>query len=282
MLLFVMTASAIGLADTGYAAGLSADPRPLTEAELHQFLPLACKTDGSEGQTGYCIELPGYPDPERLNLPINTGMDIVLETVAYGDFTGAEQAYVSYSSNFEPHAHDLGGGILFEHAEQGWRLQKWFPGGQMKNCVAVAGTRPQKWLCLESDTGQGETIANISLKFFAASVSAETEIESLTLLEADDLGASSVDNQIAGNHYCQSSSEAPKAVLLSMEKLRASKDDTAVALVDISYATGTALKEICGKGQISDLKETHGLVRFRLDHGKIIPETPVAFATLHW
>jgi len=158
--LAVVAAAAVALwphTPTAATGQNNTDPRPLSATEQAAFLPLVCGGAGA-GSGGYahsCTSLPGYPSSDYGGA--GTGLGITLTSVAYGNFTGGDEAYVSYQGSFEPHATNFGGGLLFARNGTGWTLSGWQPGNSMDNCLVVnrQGTTP--FLCARGSTGQGET-----------------------------------------------------------------------------------------------------------------------------
>jgi hypothetical protein len=140
------------------ATAANTDARALTDAEQAAFLPLVCGgASAGSGRYAYdCTSLPGYPPADLAGLP---GMEITLTSVIYGHITDAtaDEAYVSYQGDFESHANDFGGGILFGADGKGvWTPQKWFPGGVMDGCLPLNPQGKAQMLCLRGFTGQGE------------------------------------------------------------------------------------------------------------------------------
>lgn len=132
------------------------DARALTGAEQAAFLPLACAGAGA-GSAGYahsCASLPGYPGSDYGGAGL--GLGLTFTSVAYGQFSAPDQAYVSYQGSFEPHADNFGGGILFTRQAGGWALSAWYPGGALDGCLALSSSGRSKMLCLRGFTGQGE------------------------------------------------------------------------------------------------------------------------------
>jgi hypothetical protein len=133
------------------------DARALTGAEQAVFLPLVCggASAGSGGYAHNCTSLPGYPSDDYGGA--GTGLGITLTSIAYGNFTAPDQAYVSYQGSFEPHVNNFGGGILFQRNVNGWALTAWHPGNSLDGCLALNPSGQTPFLCTGGSTGQGET-----------------------------------------------------------------------------------------------------------------------------
>lgn len=133
------------------ASGNDHDPRGLTQSERATLYPLVCRNATAAENGHRCSALLGYRGAPAVQ-------DFDLAAIAYGSFTapGVDQAYVTYSTMHEPHANNFGGGILFEHPRSGWRLVRWYPGGQMDRCVAIPGAAQQRMLCLWGFLQEGE------------------------------------------------------------------------------------------------------------------------------
>jgi hypothetical protein len=132
-------------------------PSALSPAEQAAFLPLVCGGAGA-GSGGYahsCASLTGYPTSDYGGAGL--GLGLTLTSVAYGDFTGPDQAYVSYQGSFEPHASNFGGGMLFTRSGTGWALSSWVPGNAMDGCTVVNPQGATPFICVRGSTGQGET-----------------------------------------------------------------------------------------------------------------------------
>lgn len=144
---------------------LNLPPQPLTSAEQTAFLGLVCgKASGPGGGYAHqCESLPGYPSADYGGAGL--GLGITLQTVSFGHFTSAtaDEAYVTYAGNFEPHATNYGGGIMFTRVDGHWRLQAWHPGGQASGCVLLTPTGRARFVCLSRWEGQGEADSNLTL-----------------------------------------------------------------------------------------------------------------------
>jgi hypothetical protein len=144
-------------------AATNLDARPLSSAEQAAFLPLVCggASAGSNGFAHDCTSLPGYPTDDYGGA--GTGLGMTLTSVAYGDFTGPDQAYVSYQGSFEPHVNNFGGGILFHKTANGWAVSAWHPGNIMDGCLALNPSGATPLLCVGGSTGQGETDSEVGV-----------------------------------------------------------------------------------------------------------------------
>lgn len=148
---------------SGDGTATNQDARALSGAEQAAFLPLVCG-GASAGNSGFahdCTSLPGYPTADYGGA--GTGLGMTLTSVAYGNFTGPDQAYVSYQGSFEPHVNNFGGGILFRKTANGWAVSAWHPGNAMDGCLVLNPSGATPLLCVGGSTGQGETDSEVGV-----------------------------------------------------------------------------------------------------------------------
>jgi len=203
-----------------------------------------------------CAEIIGYPDPDILSID---GDDMIaLEAIAYGSFTlaGSDQAYVTYSSDFDSGTNNSGGGILFERQDDKWALLRWYPGGQMDECVALPGGDVQKMLCLDGSIGQGVDVQIVRVK--------QVGEELFVVLRAEDVRETADPESIACG-----SAQGNKPVLLSIDHLTRSQDSGTLAEAVIAFATLDAVREVCAQKAFAKVKTSEDTVRFVLRDGKI-------------
>ncbi|MGP6156655.1 MAG: hypothetical protein ACLPYS_03890 [Vulcanimicrobiaceae bacterium] len=260
---FALVAFALFFASSARAQPAAHDSRKLSASERATFIVLVCLKAVEESGEFRCAHLIGHPESQSAE------GNIALDAIAYGSFTApaADQAYVTYDSMLEPHADNFGGGILFERTNRGWKLVRWFPGGQLDDCLALPGGGRQKMLCLSGYTGQGETDSTVSVQ----TVSATSGPQAQAILQGTDLRGAS-DGEGCGS--------APKrgALLLSIDTLRRAEDPGFFAESGVSYATAQAVAAACTGGGFEQLRASKGVVRFRLTNGAFRVVTPLQFA----
>ena len=250
------------------------DSRPLTASEKRTFFPLACAKPFAADKERNCALLRNYPRDQQAVGPISLN----LSAIAYGSFTrtGADQAYVTYSGDFEPHNAGYGGGILFERTNGHWGLIRWFSGEQMDHCVALPPEMQQRMLCLSGWGGGGEDDSSIWL--MRVPMSATGEVRQLpALLEAQD-ARDSGDGDDAGNYQCKSDRRPNEAILLSVTNLRRSYEPGVLAEAQIVYAKPRDATAACSQHHFAKVRLTKSIVRFKLEGSRIVALTPETFA----
>ncbi len=268
----IVLGMALLLSSMACASDADHDSRALSAAEQKNFFPLVCKKQIPHGKDDNCAGVIGYPD----GAPVEDKTSLSLDAVVYGSFTqaNADQAYVTYSVSFEPHANDFGGGILFERAAGKWKLVRWYPGGQMDHCLALPVADVQNMLCLTGYTGQGEVDSSVwqrrvprngdSGPFWKASIG---------VLKAQD-GRESGNS----NYQCTLKRAKDEAVLLSIGDLKRSKAPGFFAESSVIYASARDVGASCRKQQFADVEETKGVVRYKLVGGRVVTVTSAKFA----
>lgn len=249
-----------------------ADPRPLTTAETQQFLPVICpKVIGHDQKMVLCDHLVGLPGDQGKRL------GIYLSAVAYGDFrgTGREQAYVSYDGDFEPHATNFGGGILFQRRGAGWTVAGWYSGGQMDECVALPLARVQRLLCLAGYSGSGEFDSSVWLRTVPRPEDAQRHADP-AVLKAQDDRESGFDEDL-GNYQCTLPHPPGRAILLSIEKLRRSSVPGILAEADITSAKPADVARACRKKHFAEVHVTRAVVQFKLAGNAVQVVAPEKF-----
>ncbi len=268
--LAILMALALSLA--GASAATSSDPRPLSHAETATFFALVCAAPIAHDKLYNCRQAAGYPGIGSNPEP----SQITFDAIVYGAFTkpGADQAYVSYSASFEPHATGFGGGILFVRRAGAWKLVRWYPGGQMADCVALPPAGTQSLLCLSSYMGQGEIDSSVWLNRVPDSdADGAFAAAAIAILKAQD------DRDAASTDYQCTLKRAPSdAILLSVDHIKRSGAPGILAEAVVSYATARDVAAACRAKSFADVKTVNGVVRFRLAAGKVVADTPVPFA----
>jgi hypothetical protein len=210
--------------------------------------------------------------------PAGDATTLSLDAIAYGAFTkaGTDQAYVTYTSDFEPHANNMGGGILFERQGRQWHLIRWIHGGQMDRCVALPPEIPQRMLCLTGYAGMGEVDSSVWVDRVASSK--DDKLASIAILKAQD--DREADNNADGSevYECSLRHSPHEAVLLSVDDLRRSTKPGIFAVSKITYVTARDADAACRKKHFEDAKETTDAVFYRLVQGKIVAQSPATFA----
>ena len=255
-----------------YASDADHDSRRLTAAEQKTFFPLVCNKPILHDKENSCAALNSYPG----DTPTFDKSSLSLDAIAYGSFTSvaADQAYVTYSADFEPHVNNFGGGILFERTTGRWKLIRWYPGGQMDRCLALPLAGTLNMLCLSGYTGQGEVDSSVWLQHIPQSNERNVQLKAMAaILKAQD------DRESGNSNYqCAMKRAKNEAILLSIDNLKRSKTPGFFAESSVTYVTVRDEKVACIKGEFADVKETRAVVRYELHGGKIFPVTPIKFA----
>jgi len=235
------------------------DARRLTAAETAAIIPLLCQNPVSQKDGDYaCTAIIGYPDSAPNDATIS------LDAITYGAFTtaNADEAYVSYTASFEPHANNFGGGIALARSGDRWRLESWYPGHQMSDCLALPDTGTQRMLCRGTYEGMGEADSSVWIRQVPFD-------HDQAILKAQD------QRQSDTNLPCETPT---RAILLSIGALKRSDDPHVFAVVPITYAAAPDLARACLRKDFKDVAETRGEARFVLQDGKLKALTPVHFA----
>ncbi|MDE2183310.1 MAG: hypothetical protein KGJ78_09840 [Alphaproteobacteria bacterium] len=243
-----------------HGADADHDSRHLTAGEQRTFFPLVCQTPIRHQKDSTCAAVSGYPGA----VP-DASFNLSLTAVLYGAVTrqGTDEAYVTYAADFEPHANNFGGGILFARKAGTWRLVRWYPGGEMDRCLALPGQGPLRFLCLDDYMGQGEADSSVWLR------SVPVETPTGILKAQDDREASDPDYQCAA---------AGKSVLLAIDGLKRSKAPGVFAESAVRYAKAQDAAAACRKHNFAHVRETAGVVRYELRRGRVVAVTPEKFA----
>ena len=211
------------------ALAANQDPRALTQTEQAAFLPLVCggASAGADGYAHDCASLPGYPSSDYGGA--GTGLGITLTSIAYGNFTGPGEAYVSYLGSFEPHVTNFGGGILFHKTATGWALTAWYPGNSLDGCLVLNPKGQTPFLCVRGSTGQGETDTVLAV---VTAGGKQTKV-----LEASDLRQT-----MDQNANCGLRRAADQAVLLGINGLARTGNGY---VAQISYVPAATAEAAC-------------------------------------
>lgn len=236
---------------------LNLPPRPLTSAEQTAFLPLVCsKATGPGGGFAHqCESLPGYPSSDYGGAGL--GLGITLQDIVFGHLTSAtsDEAYVTYSGSFEPHASNYGGGILFIKDAGHWQLKAWYPGGQANECVLLTPAGRARFVCLSSWEGQGEADSSLTLTTLPPPQGSHH-----TLLSASDLR-----DTLTPNANCQGL-QPGRDVLLEIDSLAPAPDG---AEAKISYVSAMAAQTACTASQFPNAPVSTATLALRWHDGQI-------------
>jgi len=160
--------------------------------------------------------------------------------------------------------------VLLARAGSAWRLVEWYPGGQMDDCLALAGGGRTRMLCLAGYTGQGEVDSSVWVKELPFD-------QDIAVLKAQDQRGMESVLSVSGfvPEVCGDTTAA--AVLLTIDSLKRAKDPAAFAVASITYATAKDTAEACSRGKFADVRETKGKVKIVLDQGEAKAITPLQF-----
>ncbi len=272
----------VALAIARAAAATSGhDPHPMTKTERASFLRLTCRnTAQGDGPGLYrCSSLIGYPG--HMAPP-----DFQLSTVAYGAFTsaGADQAYVTYFTLLEAHMFNFGGGILFDRSGDGWKLVRWYRGGQMDRCVALPEAGRVRMLCLSGYTQEGELFTMVSVRAVPASaregwdsavpVQAEAGPDLFRLLiRADDTRNMNPDFFKASQNCGAISEYRPR--VLSIDTLQRSARPGFFAQSEATYVTPKQGYVACTTGAWAKVKGERMTIYYALRDGAVKVHSPI-------
>jgi hypothetical protein len=237
------------------------DSRPLTSGEMARALPLICQ--GQSGGTGNyqtrCTGLNGYIDMAGPAPSYN----ISLTAIVTGHITSADadQAYVSYTGDFEDHADNFGGGILFEHRADGWHLSGWYPGGQAEKCVAITPTGRARLLCLYSAMGQGEQDTMLAEVTIPPASGGAGEVARSPVLKASDERQT-----LNPDANCDARKNDTQTVLLSIDDL---KRGGSFAVADFHAVSAADATNFCAKKDIADAPVGTGELQLTSDGAHI-------------
>lgn len=265
----VLAALAFGVAS---ASSDDHDPHNVTRSEGAALYPLACRNAAATGSGHRCSALIGYHGAPPVQ-------DLDLATIAYGSFTapGANQAYVTYSTMFEPHANNFGGGILFERSGAGWKLVRWYPGGQMDRCVAVPGGGKQRMLCLWTFLQEGELQSEVHVLSVPASNDDRARTNAAQVLISVEDTRDEAPFLLADPHGCGKSSDY-KTSILDVEAPKRSMRSPFFAQSGATYVTGQQWYDACKTRSWSRIKGHPTTIRYALKGGQVTFASPIAIA----
>jgi len=253
------------------AARAATDPRPLTPAEQRSFLPLVCAHPLLGKTQNNCRGVLGT------DAPVNGAATLSLDAIAYGGFSraGADEAYITYAADFEPHASNFGGGLLFARDRGRWHRVRWYSGGQMDHCLALPGVGAARMLCLAGWSGQGEVDSSVWIDRVPPDNADNAFAKAATaVLKAQDDREAGFE-QPAGNYQC-GLRHAGEGVLLSIDEL--TRAPGVFAISHITYAAPRDADAACRGKSFADVRESKGTVRYVLKGGTVIAQPPVPFA----
>lgn len=245
---------------------LNIAPRPLSNAQQAAFLPLVCaKATGPSGIYAHqCASLPGYPSTDYGGAGL--GLGISLQNVIFGHLSNADadEAYVTYAGNFEPHADNYGGGILFTKDAGTWKLKAWYPGGQANSCVLLTPKGRAHFICVNEWEGQGEVDTSLTLTTLPP-----RQGDRPALLKAKDLR-----DTMNPNANCQGVLPGQN-ILLSIKALEPSADG---AKATIAYVSAATAQSACAASQFANAKPIIGTLDLHWHDGHIAITPKLDFA----
>ena len=254
------------VASAAWIPDRSHDSHRLSASETAEFLPVVCRRPSKTKGGVTCDSRIGTDESSS-----PPGASLSLNSIAYGGFTnaGEREAYISYTSDFEPHAMDFGGGILLRRAREAWKVVAWIPGGQQETCVAVPGSGPQGMLCLQGWTGMGETDSSVWINHVRLP---GTGNQDTGILKAED-------GREAANpkYYCDMIVPTHLAMLLSIDDLTRSPEQGTLAVSNITYATAPDVARACKRGDLKHVETKTGRVRYSWNGNGVTAAAPVEF-----
>jgi len=262
------------LADTPQS---TRDSHPLSREEMRTFLPLVCLDAVPSRMPGALAGVANFNCQRLIGYGDAVAGDIALSAIAYGPFTGrrAEEAYISYLSEREPHSNDYGGGILFSRSGGHWLLVRWYPGQAMRNCLALPSQGQQRMLCLTSWTGQGE----IDTSVWIEKVGTKLPEHQHPLIKAqDDRGELDPDEANTESYPCVLGGHTHKAMLLTIDSLTRSTAVAEFARSKITYATAKDVGAACSAGHFESIQTKTGTVRYFIKSGAVVVSAPYEFS----
>lgn len=302
----VIFACAAGGAQAG---GGNHDPHALSAAEIAEFLPLACAHaqkikhghGSNENPFDYrCQRLGGYPsDPGNLGkLRLRRDRDLTLEAIAFGSFTraGADEAYISYSGDFEDDTTLFGGGILFEHRKKAWHVVTWYPAERRADCVALPSNGKQELLCLDGDGHADSSSEGIDATLTAQDATGQPgsaerwKLEHETVYSLarpvlalrDNNFASCNDRRMNPSHIVDTNdpcSGLAKGVgfLIEITGLKRSRRAGVLAEAAVVYSAPEDVEKACRVTCYLDARQQSGVVLFSLQGTRILVTMPGGF-----
>ncbi len=251
------------------------DPRQLTQGDIFTFAPLACSGDIVQGQGGYqtqCQSLSGYPGGGASG-PYN----LTLTSIIVGHLTdgGSIQAFISYKGDFEDHANNFGGGILFQYGAEGWSLVEWFPSVIMDNCVQLNPVGQARLLCQQGYEGMGEIDSSLWLMTIPSSYDPANvySANNVPVLRAQD------DRQGGDPNYnCAMVKDQNQKLLFKIEAPTPPDRAGFIAMSQISYVDSAVAASFCKKKDLVDAPVTQENIWFSWDGTKLTMTPSYSFA----
>lgn len=243
------------------------DPRPLTSDEVAQFLPQICQ--GAQAAPGgySCQAMTAYPGYESTPAA-GTTYNIAPTSIIYGHLTDAtsSQAYISYTADFEPHADNFGGGILFQRGADGWQLVRWIPGIILDTCLQLQPSGKAGLLCSFVYVGQGEEDSSLTLVTVPTETSANNDYSAFLhhILSGQDLRQTGDDNMSCGQI------KSPDQYLLAaIDGLKRSAAPGIFATAKIQYIAPAAVTKFCAGHNLAAAPIEIGTLTITWQNGKI-------------
>ena len=252
------------------------DPRPLTAAEVRIFYPLVCRNRARIGRRPICAGgVIGNPNGKG-------SVVFSLDAIGYGAFShpGADEAYATYTADFESHAMNFGGGVLFAHANGQWRLVRWYPSGQHYPCVALpaAASDLQTHLCLTHYSGSGEADSAVWVEGLPQIDAKGDRTDSPSgVIGAHDFRWNGEFDQ--ANYQCTLPRAPDEGILLAITDLTRAGAPGVLAQSHIIYAAPQDVAEACLHHRFARVRTKAGVARYTLHNGKVTATTPIKLAT---
>jgi hypothetical protein len=247
------------------AAATNFDARALNDSDIQTFLPLVCtdphaNTGTDAGGADACQAIIGYPASG--NAMVSQTYNITLTSIIYGHLTNADatQAYVSYTADFESHADNFGGGILFQMGSNGWQLVRWYPAYSMDGCLQLRPDGQAQMLCETSYEGMGESDTTLLLTTLSDRPGPDGYKPNWTTVLAgrDDRQTLNPNTDCPAGNTDQTNAN----MLLNVTDLaRASDHPSEIATVQVQYIEPSAITAYCSKSDLTDAPVTGQTIR---------------------
>lgn len=272
--LFLIVALASFFPALANADGAIHDSHELTAQEEKIFIPLVCakptpakKEVRDSGYSYTCATLINYPDDGE---PVAPTADFVPLAIAYGDFSGTkvDEAYLSYRSNWESHANNFGGGVLFRRTDGRWKVVRWYIGKYLSDCVALPDTVPQKMLCLGS-------FMNYETDATWIAVDSLGDDENRAVLAAEG----HVFDEYDPDKFKKQCSKGDTDKLLEIKNLRRSQKQGVFAEATVTYMTKKDYNNVCQNDGIDwgEKEYPEVDVQFIFKNNTVVPVFPPNF-----
>jgi hypothetical protein len=187
----------------------------------------------------------------------------------------AEEAYVTYTSNFEDHANGFGGGILFRLQNNRWTLVKWFPGRLRNDCLVLPDKVPAEAVCLGADSHSEGPESWVTRTTVLPDTEDQLET-SLSIKEAVDISPpydSCKDKDDLDLKWafdpCSPASGSVSPVFLQLQDLKRSSEPGIFARLSVEYVSANDLEQACRSSCFIDARHSVGLLKFKIEDGRV-------------